>query len=538
MTYLGHPSTTSPLNGSSEFLFHEACENCGSSDAKSVYSDGHTYCFVCHHYTHGDGEPPLHIHDTKRVQITGSAERLQKRNISQKTCEKYKIYRDGNKLRFYYHDESGIIKGAKIKTKEKQFTYEGDSPGTFFGQHLFPTTGKRVIIYEGELDAVSGQEAMPGWPHVSLPSGAAGARKAIQKNLQWLQGYQEIILFFDNDPAGRKAAEESASVLPPGKVKIARILGDYKDASDAMQSRDAEAINRAIWDAKDYRPDGIVDGKTLLELVTTPSPAADHDYPFEGLQEKLHGIRYGELVTITSGSGQGKSSLCRDLAAHLLQKGEKVGYLALEESNRRTALGLMSPVVGKSLHLGEHDRKTLTAAYNDTLANWDLYLFDGFGSFDPDVIYNRIEYLASGLDTKVIFLDHLSILLSGLDGDERRMIDTTMTRLRSLVERTGIALFLVSHLKRTSSDHNHEEGARVTLGQLRGSAAIAQLSDAVIGLERDQQGGSKSTDTTVRILKNRYSGEVGIACELSYDLSTCKFHETKAAAEFNAQTDF
>ena len=109
------------------------------------------------------------------------------------------------------------------------------------------------------------------------------------------------------------------------------------------------------------------------------------------------------------------------------------------------------------------------------MANWNLYLFDGFGSYDPDVIYNRIEYLASGLDCRIIFLDHLSILLSGLDGDERRMIDTTMTKLRSLVERTGIALFLVSHLKRTSSDQNHEEGARVTLGQLRGSAAIAQL---------------------------------------------------------------
>ena len=80
-------------------------------------------------------------------------------------------------------------------------------------------------------------------------------------------------------------------------------------------------------------------------------------------------------------------------------------------------------------------------------------LFDGFGSYDPDVIYNRIEYLAVGLDCRVIFLDHLSILLSGLDGDERKMIDQTMTRLRSLVERTGIALFLVSHLRRTTSDN-------------------------------------------------------------------------------------
>jgi twinkle protein len=109
--------------------------------------------------------------------------------------------------------------------------------------------------------------------------------------------------------------------------------------------------------------------------------------------------------------------------------------------------------------------RKLTEAFDATMAAWDLFLFDGFGSYDPDVIYNRIEYLASGLDCKIIFLDHLSILLSGLDGDERRMIDTTMTRLRSLVERTGIALFLVSHLRRTTGDKNHEEGARVTLGQ-------------------------------------------------------------------------
>ena len=538
MTSLGHHSKTSQLTGSSEFLFHEPCDQCGSSDAKSVYSDGHSYCFVCHHYTHGDGEPSLHIHNPKRVQIQGSAERLQKRNISQKVCEKYRILRDGSKLRFYYHDEFGVVKGAKVKSKDKQFSYEGETPGTFFAQHLFPASGKRVIIYEGELDAASGQEAMAGWPHVSLPSGAAGARKAIQKNLQWLQGYEEIVLFFDNDEAGRAAAQDAASVLPPGKCSIANFNGNYKDASDALQANDTNAICRAIWDAIPYRPDGIVEGQSLLEAVTTPSPPADYDYPFKGLNAKLHGIRHGELVCITAGSGSGKSSFCRDLAAHLLKDGERVGYVALEESNRRTALGLMSAAVGKSLHIGEHDRDTLTKAYEDTLANWNLFLFDGFGSFDPDVIYNRIEYLASGLDTKIIFLDHLSILLSGLDGDERRMIDSTMTKLRSRVERTGITLFLVSHLRRTTTDVNHEEGARVTLGQLRGSAAIAQLSDACIALERDQQSGSADNATTVRILKNRYSGEVGVACQLTYDLETCKFNETTLEPKFDPTTDF
>ena len=469
----------------------------------------------------------------------GSAERLQKRNISQKTCERYKIFKDGDVLRMYYHDSSGKPIGAKVRTKNKVFTYEGETNGSFFGQHLFFRNSKEksVVITEGELDAASVSEALGDFPAVSLPSGAAAAKKAIKQNYEWLQQFEKIILWFDNDEPGQKALKEAACALPPGKVFIAT-TDAYKDASDALQANDYKAIEQAYWSAKPYRPDGIVDGKSLLELVTTPQPPSNYDYPFQGLQSKLHGIRHGELVTICSGSGIGKSSVCRELATSLLQAGERVGYLALEESNRRTALGLMSCAVGKSLHIGEHSHEELTEAFDASMANWDLYLFDGFGSYDPDVIYNRIEYLSQGLDCKVVFLDHLSILLSGLEGDERRMIDTTMTRLRSLVERTGIALFLVSHLKRTTGDKNHEEGARVTLGQLRGSAAIAQLSDSVIGLERDQQSDKVRGTTTVRVLKNRYSGETGVACNLSYNLETCKFDETESDEEFDPTTDF
>jgi len=474
------------------------------------------------------------------VQLTGYAQELRKRKISVATCEKYRIYRDGETLRFAYFTSDGVLVGVKIKNKRKEFTYEGISTDTLFGQHLFPNSGKRIVVTEGELDAASCYEAMSGWPMVSLPHGAASAKKDIQKQIPLFQGYEEIILFFDSDEPGRKAAEDAASVLPPGKVKIARMEA-YKDPSEALQDGDTEAIRKAIWDAKPFRPDGIIDGKSLLEIVTTPQAPYDHEYPFKGLNTKLHGIRYGELTTFCAGSGSGKTSIMRHIATDLLCKGEHVGILELEASNRRTALGLMSTAVGKNLQIGEHDEKELETAFHNSINNWNLYLFDGFGSFDPDVIYNRIEYLASGLECRVIFLDHLSILLSGLDGDERRMIDTTMTKLRSLVERTGIALFLVSHLRRAGNDkHSHEEGGRVSLSSLRGSHSIAQISDSVVALEVDQQADTDRKLTTVRVLKNRYSGEVGIACELAYNLDTCRFieDETKTTPKFNPSTDF
>ena len=69
---------------------------------------------------------------------------------------------------------------------------------------------------------------------VSVPSGAAGERRPKQLPLLQ-QGYDEIVLFYDNDEPGRQAAQACASVLPPGKVKIAHLQGDYKDASDALK---------------------------------------------------------------------------------------------------------------------------------------------------------------------------------------------------------------------------------------------------------------------------------------------------------------
>ena len=263
-----------------EFLRHEPCEVCGSSDAKAIYADGNTFCFSCQTLTRAD---QTHNMPTN-VQFKGSAQRLQKRKISEETCQHYKVYRDGELLRFPYYNSSKQLQGFKTKNKLKDFKYEGNTTDTLFGQSLIPSTGKRIMVYEGELDALSGWEAYPNWAHVSLPHGAASAKKDIQKQLQLFQGYEEIILFFDKDEAGNMATEAVAPLLPSGKVKIAHLPDPYKDASDALQNNDAEAIRKAIWNASPYQPDGIVDGKTLLELVTNPSPPCDFEYPFAGLQ--------------------------------------------------------------------------------------------------------------------------------------------------------------------------------------------------------------------------------------------------------------
>ena len=231
------------------------------------------------------------------------------------------------------------------------------------------------------------------------------------------------------------------------------------------------------------------------------------------LNEKTRGIRRGELVTITAGSGIGKSTLVRQIAHHLLKSGETLGLLMLEENIRRTALGLMAIEAASPFHLditpwaslSEEAKQVRKSAYDATLGTGRVYLYDHFGSTDIENLLYRIRYLAQGYDCGWVILDHLSIVVSGLDdGDERKTIDRTMTHLRTLVEETGIGLLLVSHLRRPEGK-GHEQGAMTSLAQLRGSHAIAQLSDMVIGAERDQQGEDPNM-LLLRILKNRFSG--------------------------------
>jgi len=109
-----------------------------------------------------------------------------------------------------------------------------------------------------------------------------------------------------------------------------------------------------------------------------------------------------------------------------------------------------------------------------------------------------------------------------------------MTMLRTLVEETGIGLFVVSHLKRPEGK-GHEEGAKTSLSQLRGSHAIAQLSDMVISMERDQQSDNPNL-TTLRVLKNRFSGDTGEAGYLLYDKETGRLTET--TMDFDINEDF
>lgn len=520
------------------FVRHITCDNCGSSDGNALYDDDSTYCWVCgvyggSHNNHGDKVNDGKLLERHSRLLQGSYTDIPKRHLREDACRKFR-YQTGTDAGgepihiANYCDASGQPVAQKLRKPGKHFSWVGERGSCLplWGQHLW-SPGKSIVVTEGEIDALSVFTAFGGknYPVVSLPDGAQSASKAITKAYEWLCQFEKIVLCFDQDEPGQKAMQQVAEMLPVGKVFIMRL--GRKDANDVLVNDGPAPITQAFWNAAEWRPDGIVSGSDLWEELLLSKDVESVSYPWSVVNDKTRGMRRGELVTVTAGSGIGKSAFVREIAYSLLNMGESVGMIMLEESTTRTALGLMGLHMNRPLHLNRTGvtEEDLRKSFIATVGSGRLFLYDHFGSTEIDNLLNRVRYMAKGLGCKWIILDHLSIVVSALEGnDERKLIDRAMTMLRTLVQETGMGLILVSHLRRPDGK-GHEEGHQISLSQLRGSHTIAQLSDMVIGLERDQQGDNPDI-TTVRVLKNRHTGQTGETGTLIYDHGTGRLNES------------
>jgi len=522
---------TASLQMSSPFKHHEPCPQCGSKNNLARYEDGSAYCFGsdCKYYEKNEGQATvIKIKSNNNFQ-DGEFQDLLKRKISSETCRKYN-YQCNQKYQIanYYNKNKELV-AQKLRTPNKEFKWIGESKDILlFGQQVFRDGDRRLVITEGEIDALTISQYVFSnkYAAVSIPMGVQSAKKHVLNNIEWVEKFEEVIICFDNDEPGRKAAQEVASIITPGKAKIASLSG--KDANEMVQEGRGKELISAVYDASIYRPDGIIHGADTWDIFIKDDEFETSQYPYSGLNEYTNGIRSSEIVTITAGSGIGKSQLCREIAYNLIKQGKTIGYIALEENVRRSITGFLSIDLNKQLHKPEIKalvpEEELKASYQRV--SKQVYFYDHWGSTDTENLLAKLKYLNQACGCTHIFLDHLSIMVSGIhEGDERRIIDNMMTKLRSLTQQLNLSIIAVCHLKRLEGNRDHVDGVRTSLGHLRGSAAIAQLSDMVIGCERNQQSEDNPHLMTIRVLKNRFTGQTGVACQLQFNQETGRLYE-------------
>lgn len=256
----------------------------------------------------------------------GEPQALAKRGITEEACRKYGYWigkdKHGKTVQIANYKRDGGIVAQKLRYPDKKFSFIGDSKACgLFGQHLYEP-GRRLVITEGEIDALSVAQALGlRWPVVSVPNGAQGAAKSIKRELEWVNGFDEVVLMFDMDEPGQAAAQEVALLLTPGKAKIAQLPA--KDPNELLQRGDAEAITRAIYEAQTKRPDGVVTFGSLKEKALKPVSMGMpwHDPRLTAL---TYGKRYGEVYTFLSANDHGTGEMTVRQAVERLKKAKRV----------------------------------------------------------------------------------------------------------------------------------------------------------------------------------------------------------------------
>lgn len=532
---------------------HLPCPDCGSSDALSEYSDGHSFCFACN-TRHGGNRRPKDFDKMVAEHATvkagglrsGEVRELKARMISRETCEAFQ-YLVGPACQIaQYFDASGNVIAQKVRNPDKTFAWYGDAKRAgFFGKHLWKGCSNSVLVVtEGEVDTLSIYEVTKGMmPVVSVQNGAQSAAKTFKADLEWVSSFESVILCFDNDEHGVAAAKECAAILAPGKAKLCEL--PLKDANDMLKAGRSTDLYTALKAAKPYRPDGIVSGKDIGIRARAKRPTPFATYPWDFANEAIGGIYPGDLVIIGAASGAGKTSFMAEIAYHLAMNGTGVGVMFMEETVEETGLRFHGMYLNKSLFNGEHevsDEEHEEACVNTTDKD-TFHIYEHQGESDVDRTLEKMRYLIHVHNVRVIFLDNLSTIIAGLsDNDERRGIDKLMRGVYQFAQREGVAIFMASHLTKPIGQKGYDNGLEINQGAYRGSGAISSNATLLLGLERDIY---SDEPTRFRIVKSRkYGAKTGVRGYLKLDTATGRLREaggspfTPATSSREPNSDF
>tara|TARA_X000001382_G_scaffold81411_1_gene57357 strand:- start:192 stop:1808 length:1617 start_codon:yes stop_codon:yes gene_type:complete len=524
-----------------------ACPECDSSDAFTIYDDG-AYCFSCQYSTKkvnnmNELEPIAkpnssitldEIHDLNSFPINT-------RGISKQVVDhfgiKMAVNPDGSGgSHFYPYTNEGRVAAYKERKLPKSFVAHGNFNNVeLFGQSN-ASGGKTLVITEGELDACAVAQSFLDkynriFPVVSMPS-ATGC-KVVLAQREWIRRFESVILFFDKDDAGQAAVQKVAKIIGAGKVKVAKLL--EKDPCEQLIKHGSASLLQSYWDAETWSPAGLVMGEAIWEQFQQRQRTKSRPYPkcLSGLNDKLKGIRQGEITLFTSGTGSGKSTIVKEIVIDLLKEEEnKIGLISLEESVGDTAEKFIEMSLNQKL---DHETNNLSdidlrQGFESIFADERLVLLDHQGSVGDSTLTDKIEYMCL-MGCKYLVLDHITIAVSegseGLSGNEA--IDKVMSDLLKIVKKHNVWLCLISHLRKApGGGASFEEGKLASIDDIKGSGSIKQISFDIVAFARNLVADNETERNTIkfRVLKSRFTGLTGSAGSAVYNTKTGRLTST------------
>lgn len=476
---------------------------------------------------------------------------LNKRGISKKVIDYLDIREDkeGNCV-FNFYDTNDVLTMVKYRPSRtvdkkskmpKTWCQKGaDTLPLLFNMNRV-NTSKPLLICEGEIDCASIVEA--GFTNVvSVPLGA-GNTHWIEENWDWLNLFEQIIIWSDNDEAGIKMRKDCIYRLGTWRTKYIVTPSSFakengkiiplKDANDCLQIAGGDFILKLIADAKDVPVKSVVDYSDIEELDISQMEGITTG--IKPLDEVLLKIFYGTLTILSGRPGSGKTSIIDQAIARTIDEGNPV-FLFSKEMPERMSANWFNQIIAGRRNMIEKSRKDGSTYHivpvevqkkmQEHYKN-KLMIYKDDESNDVDAVLQSAEECVRKYGSKFIVLDNLMMLDLNCSESDRNTAQTNLiNKLIKFASKFNVAVCLLCHPKKTQ-DMNSD----IEMYDISGSSNIINLAMRAIGLRRvskrekdDIKCKWHNYDVVLTVIKDRLLGKADIQIGLWYDLVSRRFY--------------
>ncbi|CAM9440663.1 unnamed protein product [Phaeothamnion confervicola] len=396
-----------------------------------------------------------------------------------------------------------------------------------FGFHTVPPGAREVVVTEGEYDAMAVYQET-GKPAVSLPN---GCRSLPVDVLPLLEDFERVYLWMDADGPGQEGAEKFTRKLGEKRCLVVRPLpGDKdppKDANAALQQgRNLSAMlaNARPLPHQDILRFEDVRSEVLHEIASPHEFSGTPVKSFPGLTNIIKGFRRGELTVFTGPTGAGKTTLLSQLSLDLSEAGVNTLWGSFEIKNTRLIKKMLQQFARRPLAEVIAGHPDALPSLADRFQTLPLHFMRFHGGTDVSLVLDAMEYAVYANDVEHIILDNLQFMLdrsgsgggSGSGGrfDKFDLQDAALDKFRKFATERNVHVTLVIHPRK------EDEGAKLTLSSVFGSAKATQEADLVVILQKGLN--SKSLE----VKKNRFDGQLG-EVKLFFEVESGRLQESQ-----------
>lgn len=493
-----------------------------------------------------------------------------KRGISKNVIDYLDIREDshGNGVFNFYdtNDVLTMVKYRPARTVEKHSGQpktwcqkDADTSALLFNMNRV-NTSKPLLITEGETDCASAIEA--GYINtVSVPLGA-GNLHWIEENWDWLNNFESIIIWSDNDEAGIKMRKECIYRLGTWRTKYISTPEFFekenskrvplKDINDCLQVGGKEFVMNLISEAKDVPVKSVVDYSEIEELDISQMDGVKTG--IKPLDDELLKIFYGTLTVLSGRPGSGKTSIIDQTIARTIDDSSPVFLFSKEMPERMSANWFNTIIAGRRNMVERTSRdnrkyyivpqaiqKKMQAYYNKK-----LFIYRDDEPNDVDSVLKSAEECVRKFGCKLIVLDNLMMIDLNCSESDKNMAQTNLINaLIKFAAKFNVAVVLIAHPRKTQDTNSDIE-----MYDISGTSNIINLAMRSIGLRRvskkeknDPKSKWHNYDVVLTVIKDRLLGKADFQMGLWYDLTSRRFYtdydeyDAKFAWDDNVYTD-